>query len=316
LLYSGVEDRLGVAPGKWSFYRCDECGSCRIEPAPAAHELRGFYPTTYGSSLSDRIDAAPLRWLAWWEHHLFFQPMIDRQVRRITRITGRPAGPKPRMLDVGCGRGMRLASFRRLGYETLGVDFHPEYAAFAERRYGAPVICAALDELGSAIEPASFDLITAYYVIEHVPDVRSLLDACLIALKPGGWFVAAVPVADSAQAKVFGKRWSQFTEAPRHVTLPTRRGLTQALEDIGYTGAGFLPDSVALSAATAALSVFPKAAATCGAASLRAVFLARRASAIVTAALWLPCAVMENYIWRRPGVVIAVARKPEDQPCS
>ena len=43
----GVTDRLGIAPGTFSFWRCRECGSGVLHPAPAPEELAALYPQVY-----------------------------------------------------------------------------------------------------------------------------------------------------------------------------------------------------------------------------------------------------------------------------
>lgn len=151
LFYCGVHDRLSYAYGSWDYYRCDDCGSCRLDPAPASGDLATFYPPTYGHALPD-CSASPLhRWFGWLEHRLVFQPLVERQVRRVLRGTCQTSNTRARVLDLGCGRGERLAAFRRRGWDVVGVDFHAEYAEFAKRRFGVPVICSAIDELYGAI---------------------------------------------------------------------------------------------------------------------------------------------------------------------
>src|SRR5207253_5847371 len=84
-------------------------------------------------------------------------------------------------------------------------------------------------------EPGSFDLLTAFQVIEHVPDADEMIASCHTLLKPGGWLVITTPMVDSMQSQFFGSRWAAATEAPRHLSLPTKRGVRIALERHGFT---------------------------------------------------------------------------------
>jgi SAM-dependent methyltransferase len=94
-------------------------------------------------------------------------------------------GGRQRILNFGCGRNADLAVFGAEGHEVWGADFaaHPE---LADPAYFRPL---AAD--GTAPFPdASFDLVAARWVLEHVTRPGPFLGEVGRLLRPGGRFVA------------------------------------------------------------------------------------------------------------------------------
>ena len=120
------------------------------------------------------------------------------------------------------------------------MDLIPEPVEYVKNELNVPAVCTDMAGLRDAFEPESFDLITAFQVIEHVPIPDDMIDSCHKLLKPGGWIVITTPMVDSMQSRLFGARWAAATEAPRHLSLPTKKGVQIALERRGFTGRALL----------------------------------------------------------------------------
>jgi SAM-dependent methyltransferase len=309
-LYENVTDRLGYAPGKWAFVRCRQCGSAILSPFPTASDLAAFYPPLYSFTFELGRASAFHRFLTRLEYLCYFRPQYAAQVRRVLKGIGWTGTPGQKILDVGCGRGLRLLEFRRRGFDVQGMDFQPAVIEYLRNELNIPAVCADVDGLPAAFAPASFDIITAFFLLEHVPDVGSVLRNCFSLLKPGGWFIGAVPMIDSVQAGLFKSKWLNVTEAPRHLSLPTRRGITDLCRDIGYHSVDISPDSSFTSAGQIGLSLFPNAAIThaYGGSRLKPLLL-RGLGALVTL-LSVPFCFYENNIAKRPSIGMVFARKP------
>ena len=97
-----------------------------------------------------------------------------------------------RVLDLGCGTGYGTADLARVAASAVGVDLAPEAIAYAVRHFpGARFLeCSA-----SAVPfpPASFDLVTAFEVIEHLKDWRALLTEAHRVLEPNGILIVSTP---------------------------------------------------------------------------------------------------------------------------
>jgi ubiquinone/menaquinone biosynthesis C-methylase UbiE len=99
-----------------------------------------------------------------------------------------------RVLDAGCGPGAMLPSLRaRAGTSgrVVAMDASAEYLALVARlcaEHGWRNVHIVQAELHtSALEPASFDLIFARWVLSFVPRPEQLIERWSRALRPGGW---------------------------------------------------------------------------------------------------------------------------------
>lgn len=315
-LFDNVEDRLKYVPGRWAFCRCRQCGSAMLASQPPAKELSAFYPPVYGFTPELAQQGLASRLVGWLEHRWFFSFQYAAQVRRVLRWTGWPSGQGKRMLDVGCGRGLRLLAFRRHGFEVQGVDFQPEAVDYLQQRLAIPAVCAAAGDLVSYFPAASFDLITAFYVLEHLSDVQSAVEACYHLLRPGGWLAAAVPLVDCVQGRLFRSRWPNASEAPRHLSLPSQEGIRRVFVRAGFEKIAVVPDAVLTCAGLVALSVVPGAATTHVYGSRRGGAMLRRLAGGLITLLALPGCLVENHLLRRPplGIVLGHRPKADDTP--
>ncbi|HZN36398.1 MAG TPA: class I SAM-dependent methyltransferase [Pirellulaceae bacterium] len=311
-LYQGIRDRLGHVSGEWSFERCESCGSAHLRPFPVAEQIAGFYPRVY--TFAPQHAASPVqRWLAQLEFALFFRPVYRAQVRIIDRLV-RPATSIARLLDIGCGQGLRLIEFRRRGYDCHGIDIDAAAVAAVQKQHGIPAVCGDLATLEDHYPPQSFDVITAFCLLEHVPDVAGLLRQCFELLRPGGWMVGVVPLIDSAQIALFGRRDINLREAPRHLSIPTQQALRTACVRAGYAPDTFrlLPDTPLSCAGSAGLSLFPSANTTHVYGSRRWWRVAWRLCGAASVAALAPWMLVENYLLKRPVMGMLFAQRPID----
>lgn len=100
-----------------------------------------------------------------------------------------------RVLDLGCGTGYGTAELARRASNATGVDISAEAVAHARTHYGLLPNVAYVEASCTAtgLPDASFDLITAYEVIEHLGDWRALLAEAKRLLAPGGLFLVSTP---------------------------------------------------------------------------------------------------------------------------
>ena len=98
-----------------------------------------------------------------------------------------PVGPEDTVVDVACGTGaVALELVRRTGCSVVGVDQSPEMLAEARRRladHRIEFVQAAAQAL--PFEDASFDGLTAAYLLRYLDDLPAGLAELARVLRPG-----------------------------------------------------------------------------------------------------------------------------------
>ena len=84
----------------------------------------------------------------------------------------------------------------------------------ATQQYGVRIRPGSVFEQN--YEPASFDVVTLWDVIEHTTDPRETLEHCRRLLKPGGVLVVNYPDIGSWIARALGRRWLFLTSVHLH----------------------------------------------------------------------------------------------------
>ncbi|MCG8403894.1 MAG: class I SAM-dependent methyltransferase [Phycisphaerales bacterium] len=114
------------------------------------------------------------------------------------------------IVDVACGYGRLLRYFTKRGFtNVLGVDISPEQVEYAKKLHSNVVQSDVLEFLKT--HPGEFALITAFDIIEHFQkdEVLDFLDACFLALRPGGRLVLQTPNGDTPWGLMH--RYNDFT---------------------------------------------------------------------------------------------------------
>jgi SAM-dependent methyltransferase len=255
-LYTGIRDRLDYVPGEWDWLRCDHCGSVVLQPQPRPDQIIDLYPAMY--SCSTKVDGLGLirRICLKAEYSLFYRPQYIETSRRMERIIGENWKGSS-LLDLGCGRGLRLIEFRNRGYQVAGIDPLADAIHHAVHLHRLEAVCDSFENARQRFPGRLFDIVTAFYLIEHLHDVDALLSTMFEMLRPGGWCVLGAPLLDSWQSRRFGRSWINATEAPRHLSLPTQRGIRLALKRFGAENIHFETDSLLNSAGAYASSALP-----------------------------------------------------------
>ena len=102
--------------------------------------------------------------------------------------------PGRRVLDLGCGTGYGTADLARVASAVVGVDLARDAIDYALLNFPSArfLQCSATSV---PFPQASFDLVTAFEVIEHVRDWRSLLAEAQRVLDPKGILIVSTPNA-------------------------------------------------------------------------------------------------------------------------
>ncbi|MBW1723279.1 MAG: class I SAM-dependent methyltransferase, partial [Deltaproteobacteria bacterium] len=163
--------------GPWRYLRCRGCGLVTIHPRPSPEFLRERYDR-YLSETPEDIEQ-------WRE---MMRPVVLRSadlIRKRVRTTGR------RLLDIGSGYGFFLAEMKNRGWRVEGIEISRPGREYARHALGLTVHSRPLEVMEFPRE--RFDVITLFYVIEHVPEPAALLKHAFRILRPGGMILLRWP---------------------------------------------------------------------------------------------------------------------------
>jgi SAM-dependent methyltransferase len=154
----------------------------------------------------------------WW--HTGRREILASFVADICReVTDR----RPRILDVGCGTGANLLMLSKYG-DAEGVDVSEDALAFCRERGLEKVKLGAGEEL--PYEDGSFDLVTAFDVVEHMDDDLAGLTEMRRVLRPGGRVLLFVPA--------FMFLWGLQDDVSNHRRRYRLPELRRVLEQAGF----------------------------------------------------------------------------------
>ena len=118
-----------------------------------------------------------------------------------------------KVLDFGCGQGGFLKRAKRLTAEVKGIELEKRVRDYWQ---GDLQIFPELSCLGGE----HFDLITAFHVVEHLPDPRRVLREIKEVLAPNGRIVIEVPSSLDALLNLYEcEPFQQFTYWSQHLYL-------------------------------------------------------------------------------------------------
>ena len=117
---------------------------------------------------------------------------------------------KGRILDIGAGTGDFLLEAKNQNWEILGIEPNDKAKGIAVGKgikFGDTI---------EKLESNSFDVITMWHVLEHVPDVEHQVAELKRLLKPSGTIIIAVPNFKSYDANHYKEFWAAY-DVPRHL---------------------------------------------------------------------------------------------------
>jgi len=179
-----------------------ECGLVYTNPRLDSDELAAMYSaTSYFNAASDEIGYQDYDATSDLRQRTFM-----RWFDEISRHVPRPG----KLLDVGCATGLFLEIARNRGWDVTGI----ELSSFAAEE---------------ARSNETFNLVTMFDTIEHLPDPMSEASTIRKILAPDGLFAVITPNIASLHARIAGSQWF-LLKPEEHLYFFTPATLQRLLE--------------------------------------------------------------------------------------
>ena len=174
------------------------------------------------------------------ERHWWYRARRQVVAELIRRKVPLPKVAK--LLEIGCGTGHNLPMLGEFGQvDALEVD--PIARGMAEKRLGRTVLSSPLPAL-EGVPDATYDMVAALDVVEHIPDDKAALEGISRVLKPGGKLLMTVPAHQWM--------WSAHDVVNHHQRRYSKRDFKRLvnesplkLESIGYLNSLLFPLAMA-----------------------------------------------------------------------
>lgn len=211
----------------YDLVKCSHCALVFVENPPPTDEVAALYSAgaDYHGELLDPGDPAFTRMAGIARQHM---RMLKRSMAKAKGL---------RLLDIGCSSGLFLNEAREAGFEVQGAELSPDTAAFAGEHFRLDVHVG--DWRGAGFAEGSFDVVTLFDVIEHMPDPRAELRAIRRLLKPGGVLLQSTPNIDGLFPRLSYRLaglldYWPHPEPPHHLYQFSERTLAELTERAGY----------------------------------------------------------------------------------
>ncbi|WP_339895657.1 class I SAM-dependent methyltransferase [uncultured Algibacter sp.] len=173
-------------------------------PQPSSDKLHEYYKSEDYISHTDSK-----RNLFEKAYHLVRTISLKKKLRLINSSVSKSKN----LLDVGCGTGDFLQTAQQNNWQVSGIEPNEQARHIANKKTNNSVF-----EIEALLkfESNSFDVITLWHVLEHLPNLEDHIRVFKKLLKPKGTLIIAIPNYKSYDAKHYKQFWAAY-DVPRHL---------------------------------------------------------------------------------------------------
>lgn len=202
-IYLNTKD-YSVSGEKFQLLYNDELDMLETFPQPKGERLSEYYKSEDYISHTDSKKN-----LFEKVYHLVRSISLKKKVSLINSFQT----SEKNLLDIGCGTGDFLQTAQINNWTISGVEPNADARKIANTKTNNKVF--QIDQL-QKFKAHSFDVITLWHVLEHLPELENQMSVFKKLLKPNGVLVIAVPNYKSYDALYYKIFWAAF-DVPRHL---------------------------------------------------------------------------------------------------
>ena len=154
-------------------------------------------------------------------YHLVKRNAIKGKVALITAEQNQ----KGKLLDIGSGTGDFLVEAKKQGWDILGYEPNSDAKNLAINKG------VTFTEDIFALPENSFDVVSMWHVLEHVPNLQEYIANLKRIVKPTGTILIAVPNYKSYDAKYYNHFWAAY-DVPRHLWHFSKTSIKRLFSDV------------------------------------------------------------------------------------
>ncbi|MDY7394684.1 class I SAM-dependent methyltransferase [Aureibaculum sp. 2210JD6-5] len=191
-------------------------------PQPNEEDLGKYYESDEYISHSDTKKSVVDKLYHWVRNYT-----VKKKVKLINSFNSQDK----MILDIGAGTGDFLAACKNDGWKVTGVEPNEKAREIvncklsnlsADRQDSNFQIHDDLEKLNSK----TFDVITMWHVLEHVPNLNEYVSNLKSLLKPNGTLIIAVPNFKSYDANYYKEFWAAY-DVPRHLWHFSKKSISE-----------------------------------------------------------------------------------------
>ncbi len=202
----------------YDIHRCALCDLEFVWPTPSAEALATVYTSGYFQGGGAGYD----------DYFTREREQVARKSRARLSALRELGVTRGRLFDLGCAAGYFLVHARDAGFTVSGAEPSPEALAAMDPALRASVV----PSLEALPDEARFEVITAWDVLEHLPDPDATLRSLRARLTPDGVLAVVVPVIGSTTTRLAPTLWDQY-KPPEHLWFWSARAMRSLLSDHG-----------------------------------------------------------------------------------
>lgn len=206
-----------------TYRSCAGCGVMYMESFASAKMLYGAryfgqeYKAHYGRTYLEDFQA--------------IKKVSRERLRVVKALIGKTADGA--IVDVGCAYGPFLAAAMDDGVPCFGIDVSDEAVAYVRKKLGIPAVRSSFQAVSRRQLPRRISALTLWYVIEHFPDVASVLRKAADLLPTGGILAFSTPNGSGISARKDLRRFLEASPSD-HFTIFRPAGLARVLAAHGF----------------------------------------------------------------------------------
>ena len=214
--YVTVKDH-SVSSEEFELIYNDELDMLETHPQPSEATLGNYYESDDYISHTDAK-----RNLFEKAYHFIKTIALKRKLKLINSF----ASEEKKLLDVGCGTGDFLKVAKDNNWNVSGIEPNENARCIANQKVANSVFDT--DHL-LMFKAESFDVISLWHVLEHLPKLEEHISIIESLLKPNGRLIIAVPNFKSYDAKYYDRFWAAF-DVPRHLWHFSQTAISKLVE--------------------------------------------------------------------------------------